>query len=68
MSETAIAQLCIALNLQGITKPREVRKFEGEGMPLYKSTKKGDLYITFHVVFPEGLTDDQKAKLTGIFT
>ena len=66
MSETAIAQLCIALNLQGITKPREVRKFEGEGMPLYKSTKKGDLYITFHVVFPEGLTDDQKAKLKDI--
>ena len=58
MSETAIAQLCIALNLQGITKPREVRKFEGEGMPLYKSTKKGDLYVTFDVVFPEGLTDD----------
>ena len=58
MSETAIAQLCIALNLQGITKPREVRKFEGEGMPLYKSTKKGDLYVTIDVVFPEGLTDD----------
>jgi len=44
--------------LQGITKPREVRKFEGEGMPLYKSTKKGDLYVTIDVVFPEGLTDD----------
>jgi DnaJ homolog subfamily B member 11 len=68
VSGTAIAQLCIAVNLQGITKPKEVRKFEGEGTPLYKSNKKGDLYITFDVVFPEGLTDDQKAKLRNTFT
>ncbi|PUZ56646.1 hypothetical protein GQ55_5G343100 [Panicum hallii var. hallii] len=53
----------VEIGTEGITKPKEVRKFEGEGTPLYKSNKKGDLYITFDVVFPEGLTDDQKAKL-----
>jgi len=51
-----------------ITKPKEVRKFEGEGMPLYHSNEKGDLYVIFEVVFPKDLNDDQKAKLMIIFT
>ncbi|GKV40469.1 hypothetical protein SLEP1_g48114 [Rubroshorea leprosula] len=46
-----------------ITKPKEVRKFKGEGMPLHFSNKKGDLYITFEVQFPKSLTEDQKAKI-----
>ncbi|OEL33857.1 DnaJ protein ERDJ3B [Dichanthelium oligosanthes] len=58
----------VKIGTEGITKPKEVRKFEGEGMPLYQSNKKGDLCITFDVVFPEDLTDDQKAKLTSVFT
>lgn len=52
--------------MQGITKPKEVRKFKGEGMPLYQSNKKGDLYVTFEVLFPKTLTDDQKAKLKDV--
>ncbi|KAE8697944.1 DnaJ protein ERDJ3B [Hibiscus syriacus] len=32
---------------KGITKPKEVRKFKGEGMPLHFSNKKGNLYVTF---------------------
>jgi DnaJ family protein B protein 11 len=35
-------------------------------MPLYQSNKKGDLYVTFEVVFPKTLTDDQKAKLKDV--
>ncbi|RCV25349.1 hypothetical protein SETIT_5G159300v2 [Setaria italica] len=58
----------VEIGTEGITKPKEVRKFEGEGMPLYQSSSKGDLYITFDVVFPEHLTDDQKAKLTSILS
>ncbi|CAL4976462.1 unnamed protein product [Urochloa decumbens] len=58
----------VEIGTKGITKPKEVRKLKGEGMPLYQSTKKGDLYITFDVAFPEGLTDDQKTKLTRIFS
>ncbi|KAK2649605.1 hypothetical protein Ddye_017094 [Dipteronia dyeriana] len=34
----------------GITKPKEVRKFKGEGMTLHFSNKKGDLYVTFEVL------------------
>lgn len=51
---------------QGITKPKEVRKFKGEGMPLHFSTKKGDLYVTFEVLFPTSLSEDQKKKIKEI--
>lgn len=48
---------------QGITKPKQVKKFKGQGMPIYYSDKKGDLYVTFEVLFPSSLTDDQKTKI-----
>lgn len=51
---------------QGITRPKEVRKFKGEGMPLHFSTKKGDLYVTFEVLFPTSLSEDQKKKIKEI--
>nr|CAB3464002.1 unnamed protein product [Digitaria exilis] len=56
----------VEIGTKGITKPKEIRKFKGEGMPLYQSNKKGDLYVTFEVLFPKTLTDDQKAKLKDI--
>jgi DnaJ homolog subfamily B member 11 len=59
-------RLNFGLNSQGITKPKEIRKFKGEGMPLYQSNKKGDLYVTFEVLFPKTLTADQKAKLKDV--
>jgi DnaJ-class molecular chaperone len=55
------------LTTQGITKPKEVRKFKGEGMPLHFSTKKGDLYVAFEVLFPTSLTEDQKEKIKAVF-
>lgn len=51
---------------QEITKPKQVRKFKGEGMPLHLSNKKGDLYITFEVVFPTSLTEEQKTQVKAI--
>lgn len=63
---SATDQLNFVANSQGITKPKETRKFKGEGMPLYQSNKKGDLYVTFEVLFPKTLTDDQKAKLKDV--
>lgn len=54
------------MTTQGITKPKEVRKFKGEGMPLHFSTKKGDLYVKFEVLFPTSLTEDQKTKIKEI--
>ncbi|RVX01487.1 DnaJ protein ERDJ3B [Vitis vinifera] len=56
----------VNIGSKGITKPKEVRKFKGEGMPLHFSTKKGDLYVTFEVLFPSSLTEEQKTKIQEI--
>ncbi|XP_076952252.1 dnaJ protein ERDJ3B-like [Bidens hawaiensis] len=56
----------VNIGTKGITKPKEVKKFKGEGMPLHFSNKKGDLYVTFEVLFPTSLTDDQKTKIKAI--
>ncbi|CAI9767850.1 unnamed protein product [Fraxinus pennsylvanica] len=56
----------VDISLKGITKPKEVRKFKGEGMPLHFSNKKGDLYVKFEVLFPTSLTEDQKTKIKAI--
>ncbi|XP_007051070.2 PREDICTED: dnaJ protein ERDJ3B [Theobroma cacao] len=56
----------VDISSKGITKPKEVRKFKGEGMPLYSSDKKGNLYVTFEVLFPTSLTEDQKAKIKAV--
>ncbi|KAL2535252.1 DnaJ protein ERDJ3B [Forsythia ovata] len=56
----------VDISSKGITKPKEVRKFKGEGMPLHFSNKKGDLYVTFEVLFPTSLTEDQKTKIKEI--
>lgn len=56
----------VDISSKGITKPKEVRKFKGEGMPLHFSTKKGDLYVTFEVLFPNSITEDQKTKIREI--
>uniref|UniRef100_A0A7N0ZX81 DnaJ protein ERDJ3B n=1 Tax=Kalanchoe fedtschenkoi TaxID=63787 RepID=A0A7N0ZX81_KALFE len=56
----------VDIGSKGVTKPKEVRKFTGEGMPLHLSTKKGGLYITFEVLFPTSLTEEQKTKMKEI--
>ncbi|XP_021770124.1 dnaJ protein ERDJ3B-like [Chenopodium quinoa] len=58
----------VNISSKGITKPKEVRKFKGEGMPLYLSNKKGDLYVTFEVLFPTSLTEEQKIKIKEILS
>jgi DnaJ homolog subfamily B member 11 len=37
-------------------------------MPLYQSDKKGDLYVTFEVLFPKSLSEDQKSKIKAILS
>ncbi|CAI5951340.1 unnamed protein product [Closterium sp. NIES-64] len=34
----------VEIGTSGVTRPGEVRKIKGEGMPIYDTTKKGDLY------------------------
>ncbi|CAL9024024.1 unnamed protein product [Prunus brigantina] len=56
----------VHIGSKGITRPKEVRKFKGEGMPLHFSNKKGDLYVTFEVLFPTSLTEEQKTKIKAV--
>lgn len=56
----------VDISTKGITKPKEVKKFKGQGMPLHFSTKKGVLYVAFEVLFPTSLTEDQKTKIKAI--
>ncbi|GFS33499.1 DNAJ heat shock family protein [Actinidia rufa] len=58
----------VDISSKGISKPKEVRKFKGEGMPLHFNTKKGDLYVTFEVLFPTSLTEDQKTKIKEVLS
>lgn len=51
-----------------ITPPRSVVVLEGEGMPKqHFPSEKGQLHITFHVNFPDSLTEDQKQGFKEIF-
>ncbi|XP_039126616.1 dnaJ protein ERDJ3B [Dioscorea cayenensis subsp. rotundata] len=65
---THLDEHLVEIGTKGITKPKEVRKFKGEGMPLHFSNKKGDLYVTYEVLFPKSLTEDQKTKIKEILT
>ncbi|KAF6156992.1 hypothetical protein GIB67_039753 [Kingdonia uniflora] len=56
----------VDISTKAVTKPKEVKKFIGEGMPLHVSSKKGDLFLTFEVLFPKSLTDDQKLMIKEI--
>ncbi|XP_073066203.1 dnaJ protein ERDJ3B-like [Primulina eburnea] len=53
----------VDISFKGITNPKEVRRFKGEGMPLHFSNKKGDLYVKFEVLFPTSLTEAQRTKI-----
>ena len=53
----------VYLNRKKITKPGELEKISGEGMPLYDyPSDKGDLLITYQVEFPKTLTAEQKTS------
>lgn len=47
-------------------QPGASRLVVGEGMPISKGGGKGDLHITFDVVFPQQLTPQQKTQLRQI--
>ena len=51
----------VYINKKKVTKPGEVEKIKGEGMPMYDySSEQGDLYITYEVEFPKTLSSEQK--------
>eukprot|EP00897_Mesotaenium_endlicherianum_P006208 jgi/Mesen1/5615/ME000282S04760 len=57
----------VEIGTKGVTKPGEVRKIKNEGMPVYESSKKGDLFVTFTVEFPATLSEEQKQVIRTHF-
>ena len=64
----------IAVSIDEIISPSTVKIVQGEGMPIYQkevavrdlSVKKGDLYIRFHIVFPEYIDPIKKQEITSL--
>jgi DnaJ-class molecular chaperone len=50
----------VVLEKTSVTKPGEVMRVEGEGMPVHNfPSEKGDLFVTFEVVFPTEVSAEQ---------
>lgn len=59
----------IEIGTDSITKPFQVIKVKGEGMPFRDDPASfGDLYVKVEVVFPRTLTGAQQDQITQIFT
>lgn len=57
----------VQIGTKGVTRPGEVRWFQGEGMPQFEKTTRGDMWVTFEVAFPREISEDQKAELRRLF-
>jgi DnaJ-related protein SCJ1 len=55
-------------NRGAVIRPGLVMQIANEGMPIYRSDAKGNLYIEFEVVFPASLTPAQKEKIKEILS
>ena len=52
----------VTLASTGVTRPGDVQRVPGEGMPLFQHPeRRGDLFVTYTVDFPEALSEEQKA-------
>ena len=59
----------VQIGSKTVTKPKQVRKFDNEGMPKHHGGGSfGDLYVQYEVEFPDALTEDQKKKIREIFS
>ena len=64
----------IAISIDEIISPSTVKKVPGEGMPIYKKEisvrdleiEKGDLYIKFHIIFPEYIDPTRKMEISKL--
>lgn len=53
----------LRVNVSDMVSPNFAKVVKGEGMPSSKADNKGDLIITFDIVYPSSLTPEQKEKL-----
>jgi len=59
----------VTLKRQGVTVPGHVQRIKGEGMPKYEDDSQyGDLLVTYKVVFPTELSQDQKDVVRKTFS
>ena len=64
----------IAISIDEIISPSTVKKVPGEGMPIFKKElsvrnleiEKGDLYIKFHIIFPEYIDPVRKMEISKL--
>ena len=64
----------IAISIDEIISPSTVKKVPGEGMPIFKKElsvrnleiEKGDLYIKFHIIFPEYIDPERKNEISKL--
>ena len=60
----------LLLPIDQVITPKTIKKIEGEGLVYYdrndyldERQKRGDLYVSFEIVFPSKLDNEQKAKI-----
>lgn len=56
----------IKIDIDSIIEPGSSYVIRNEGMPIYKTEKKGDLIINFEINFPEKLSENRKKYLGKI--
>jgi curved DNA-binding protein len=57
----------VLLTIPAGTQPGRTFRLTGQGMPRFKATGSGDLYVKARVVLPTGLTDDAIAGARTFF-
>ncbi|KAG9301669.1 hypothetical protein G9A89_016740 [Geosiphon pyriformis] len=57
----------ITIKRETVTQPGFVEVVKGEGMPRYRSSQRGNLYVEFTVVFPTLLENETKEGLRKLF-
>src|SRR4051812_24183102 len=50
----------LAVSNNSVITPGQEHRFPGEGMPIKTTGKKGDLIVTYNIVFPQRLDEKQK--------
>ncbi|CEG49363.1 RxLR-like protein [Plasmopara halstedii] len=59
----------VEVSRDDITPPRLVTNMQNEGMPKqHSSSERGQLYIKYHIVFPDSLSDEQKEGFREFFS
>jgi len=57
----------VLLTIPAGTQPGRTFRLNGQGMPRFKVTGHGDLYVKARVVLPAGLTDEARAAAKAFF-